>query len=84
MDIVSATSPASIASSRYFQASSGRLSRSLNSITPPCPSTSSPCASYSASDCSAAGRSPIERSIVICRSLASTLICGPIVTAPVR
>jgi hypothetical protein len=82
--MLSATSPSSIASNRYFHASSGRLSMSLYSITPPWPSTSSPCVSNSATEPSAAGRSPSERSAVIWRSLASTLICGPIVTAPVR
>ena len=36
------TSPFSIASRRYFQASSGRFSRSLYSMMPALPSTSSP------------------------------------------
>ena len=38
----SETSPVSIASSRYFQASSGRFKRSLYSMSPPEASTSSP------------------------------------------
>jgi hypothetical protein len=80
----SAISPLSSASNRYFHDSNGRLSRSLNSIMPPAPSTNSPCVSNKLRLLSAPGSDASERSIVTCRSDASTLICGPIVTAAVR
>jgi hypothetical protein len=60
------------------------LSRSLYSIMPPEASTSSPYGSNRVSELSEAGSADSEVSAVICRSLASTAICGPIVTAPVR
>jgi hypothetical protein len=41
-EVLSETSPVSIIKSRYFHASSGRLSRSEYSMSPPAASTRSP------------------------------------------
>ena len=53
--------------SETVQRSSGRLSRSLNSITPRFPATSGPYGSNNARFCSAPGSAPWLRSWVTCR-----------------
>ena len=78
------TRPCSTVPSRYLYDSSGRLSRSANSMTPRFPSTSSPWYSYSVSDCSAGGSDASERSIVSCFERASTASCGSTVAAAWR